>query len=75
MNPEDDAQDDAFATPEDTVLNDDVSTNDNFTGAVNYDVDTDVSYGSLALESNGTFAYTPDPDFNGADASSTMSKT
>ena len=67
VDPVDDAQDDAFATPEDTVLNEDVSTNDTFTGAVTYTVNGNVGNGTLVLATDGTFTYTPALNFNGAD--------
>ena len=51
-------------------MNSDVSTND--TGLddtpITYTVTTDVSNGSLSLNTDGTYTYIPDPDFNGTDS-------
>ncbi|MCP5441413.1 MAG: DUF4347 domain-containing protein, partial [Chromatiaceae bacterium] len=54
--------DESFSTNEDTVLNADVSTNDSTTsgGSLSYALDTDVSNGTLVLNANGSFSYTPD---------------
>ncbi|MDZ7842926.1 MAG: tandem-95 repeat protein [Gammaproteobacteria bacterium] len=59
---------DSFTTAEDTVLSDDVSTNDTFSAAATYSVNTDVSNGTLVLNGDGAFTYTPDADFNGSDS-------
>ncbi|MDZ7842932.1 MAG: tandem-95 repeat protein [Gammaproteobacteria bacterium] len=64
----DDGVADSFTTDEDTVLSADVSANDTFSAAATYSVNTDVSNGTLALNGDGTFDYTPDADFNGADS-------
>ena len=64
----DDAQDDAFSTTEDAVLNEDVSTNDTYTGAVTYAIASPATSGLAAMAGNGTFSYTPNADFNGADS-------
>jgi len=66
--PVDDAIDDTFSTDEDTILNEDVSTNDNYIVAADYVVNTSTTNGNLTLNINGTFTYTPDPDFNGSDS-------
>ncbi len=73
VNPVDDtpnANDDSESTDEDGILNSDVSTND--TGLedtpVNYSVLTDVSNGTLTLNSDGTFTYEPNDGFNGTDS-------
>jgi len=65
------AEDDSYSTSEDTPLSDDVSVNDS-------DVDhpivvtttplTPPANGTLVLNADGTFTYTPNPDFNGADS-------
>ena len=64
------AADDAFATSEDAAVNGDVLTNDR-------DVDgnplsaaagTAPAHGTLVLNANGSFTYTPNADFTGADA-------
>ncbi|HHB79664.1 MAG TPA: tandem-95 repeat protein [Saprospiraceae bacterium] len=64
-----DAVDDNFTTPEDTPLNANVSTNDTPAGAI---VDTmpisNVTHGVLVLNNDGTFTYTPNPDYNGSDS-------
>ena len=69
------AQDDAVSTDEDMVLMGDVLA-DNGNGADN-DPDgddlmvsliSDVSNGDLILNPDGTFAYTPDENFNGSDS-------
>ena len=63
---------DAYSTPEDAVLtapppgvlaNDDDANGDALTALL----ETDVSDGTLALRADGSFTYTPDPDFNGTD--------
>jgi VCBS repeat-containing protein len=67
------AADDAYATNEDTflivaapgVLGNDADVEGDPVTAV---LDTDVSNGSLTLNSDGSFDYTPDVDFNGADS-------
>lgn len=66
--PVDDAIDDTFTTDEDTPLNGDVSANDSYAGAVTYAVNVDASHGTLVLNGDGTFTYTPDTDFNGTDS-------
>jgi VCBS repeat-containing protein len=64
------AQNDSFSTSEDTVLNADVSSNDSTTsgGSLSYVVDTDVSNGTLVLNGDGTFSYTPDSNYTGSDS-------
>jgi len=72
INPKNDqpiANDDNFTIDEDTSLNGTVLTND-----TDVDGDTltaslisDVSNGSLTLNSNGSFTYTPNQDYNGTD--------
>ena len=62
---------DSYTTPEDTPLSDDVSTNDSDIDLDGLFVTTtpvvDVSNGTLVLNTNGTFTYTPDPGYNGND--------
>jgi len=67
------ADDDAYNTPEDTMLSvaapgvldgDTDPGNDPLTAVL----DTDTSNGTLALNGDGAFSYTPDPDFCGADS-------
>lgn len=72
-----DAMADAFTTDEDTQLTGNVLA-DNGNGAdsdaqndtltVNTTPVSDVSNGTLVLNANGTFSYTPDTDFNGTDS-------
>ena len=68
INPIADTVDDSFSTDEDIVLNEDVSTNDSHTTAPNYILNTDGTNGSVSLATDGTFSYTPNPDFNGTDS-------
>ena len=68
VNPIADAVDDSFATDEDVVLNADVSTNDTHSGVATYVLNTDATNGTVIIQNNGTFSYTPDPDFNGTDS-------
>ena len=64
------AVDDSFTTAEDTALVDSVATNDSTTsgGSLSYAVDTDVTSGTLVLNNDGSFTYTPAANFNGADS-------
>ena len=64
---EDDAADDAFVTDEDTVLNNDVSANDTFTGTTTYVYNNDVIHGTVTMNADGTFEYIPNGDYNGTD--------
>ena len=71
LNTQPTAADDSFTVNEDDILNGDVSNNDN-------DADGDIlvfspfgtidtEHGTVILNDDGTFTYTPDPDFNGTD--------
>ncbi len=65
------AADDTLTVDEDSVANPgDVSTNDSTLsgGTLTYAVDTDVSNGTLNLNGDGTYTYTPDANFNGTDS-------
>ncbi|MDN3524184.1 tandem-95 repeat protein, partial [Halomonas sabkhae] len=59
---------DSFTTPEDTPLSEDVSTNDTHSAAATYSLNSDASNGSVSLNGDGTFTYTPNADYNGSDS-------
>jgi hypothetical protein len=63
------AVDDGFEIDEDTILNGNVLTNDTDVenDTLTATLVNDVSNGSLNLNSDGTFTYTPDPNWNGRD--------
>jgi large repetitive protein len=61
------AEDDEFTTNEDTPLTGDVSSNDTGTSGYVYVVTNGTDNGTLVLNPDGTFTYTPNPDFNGFD--------
>jgi large repetitive protein len=63
------ANDDVFVTDEDVPLNGNVSDNDDFTDGPDavYSVVNNPSNGTLVLNANGTFTYTPDPNWSGID--------
>ena len=64
------ASDDTASGDEDTVINGNVSTNDSTTsgGTLTYAVATGPTKGGVVLNANGTFAYTPTANANGADS-------
>jgi VCBS repeat-containing protein len=64
------ANPDAFTTPEDTPLTGSVLDNDTDVDGDNLTAETvsGPSHGTLALNPDGTFVYTPDQDFNGVDS-------
>ncbi len=64
------AGDDTATTDEDTAVNGTVAGNDSTTsgGALTYAVATGVSNGTLVLNTDGTYAYTPNANFNGSDS-------
>ncbi len=64
------ATDDSFSVDEDTTLSDTVATNDSTTsgGALSYTLNTDVTNGSLTLNADGSFSYTPTVNYNGSDS-------
>ncbi len=66
------AIDDNALTTEDVLFNGDVSTNDSDTEDVNLTVNTtpvsDVSNGTLTLNSDGTYSYLPNANFFGTDS-------
>lgn len=63
------AVDDNFSTNEDTPLNADVSSNDLTNGnTVSYSLLNNAIHGTVQLNLNGTFTYTPNANYNGADS-------
>ena len=64
------ANPDAFTTPEDTPLTGSVLDNDTDVDGDNLTAETvsGPSHGTLALNPDGTFVYTPNQDFNGVDS-------
>ena len=65
-----DAVDDAAGVFEDTTLTGSVAGNDSDPDgdSLTYALVSDVSNGSLTLQSDGTISYTPDADYNGPDS-------
>jgi gliding motility-associated-like protein len=61
------AEDDQFTTNEDTLLEDDVTTNDTFDAADTFSLVTDVNNGTLTFNADGTFSYMPNTNFFGTD--------
>jgi gliding motility-associated-like protein len=61
------AENDEFTTNEDTPLSGDVSANDTGTNGYVYVVTNGTDNGTLVLNPDGTFTYTPNPDYNGFD--------
>ena len=64
------ANDDAASGDEDTTISSSVAGNDSTTsgGVLTYAVDTGVSNGSLVFNSDGSYDYTPNANFNGTDS-------
>ncbi len=64
------ANNDAASGNEDTTLSGSVASNDNTTsgGVLTYAVNSSVSNGSLAFNSDGSYSYTPNANFNGPDS-------
>ncbi|MEO0444720.1 MAG: Ig-like domain-containing protein, partial [Verrucomicrobiota bacterium] len=64
------AKDDAFSTDEDVVLSGDLATNDTLSGDGGnlFGKVTDPSHGSVTVNADGTFDYTPDAEFSGTDS-------
>ena len=60
--------DDAASTDEDTPLNDSLACTDVEGDTLTYAEVAGPSDGTLLLNPDGTFTYTPDPDFNGSDS-------
>ena len=69
-NPGPDAQDDLFVTTEDTAVSGTVAGNDSDPDldAVSFNQTSLPGNGSVSLNNNGSFTYTPDADFNGVDS-------
>ncbi len=69
-NPTPTAGDDSFTTNEDTVVSGDVTGNDTDPDGdpVDYAVTAEPMNGSVSMNPNGTFSYTPDPNFNGTES-------
>jgi gliding motility-associated-like protein len=61
------AVNDQYTVNEDEVLNGDVSENDTNTDGFIYTVTSGTSNGTLTLNADGTFTYTPNADYNGFD--------
>ncbi|MFT5445160.1 MAG: hypothetical protein ACI9DC_000320 [Gammaproteobacteria bacterium] len=61
---------DVDTTNEDAALNGNVSGNDSTTsgGTLSYAKTTDPANGAVTVNANGTYTYTPDSNFNGADS-------
>ncbi|SDH93050.1 surface adhesion protein, partial [Pseudomonas benzenivorans] len=64
------AADDSASGAEDSVINGSVIGNDSTTsgGALSYALASGVSNGSLVFNADGSYSYTPDANFNGADS-------
>lgn len=64
------AGDDSFTTPQDVALSDTVTGNDDTTsgGVLAYALDTQATHGVAAVNSDGTFTYTPNAGYNGLDS-------
>jgi gliding motility-associated-like protein len=61
------AVNDQYTVNEDEVLNGDVSENDTNTDGFIYTVTSGTSNGTLTMNADGTFTYTPNADYNGFD--------
>ncbi|MCC6076110.1 Ig-like domain-containing protein, partial [Pseudomonas sp. GCM10022188] len=61
---------DTATTAEDTPVNGDVSANDSTTsgGALSFAKASDPAHGSVVVNSDGTYTYTPDANWSGADS-------
>jgi gliding motility-associated-like protein len=64
------AIDDLISTQEDTEVTGNVSANDtpSFDGGNVWSIADQPANGSVSMNQDGTFTYTPDPDFNGTDS-------
>ena len=61
---------DTYLTSEDNAVAGNLSSNDTASGdgGDTWSLDTGPSNGGVVINANGTFNYTPDPDFNGSDS-------
>src|SRR5205823_651571 len=64
------ANDDSFSTSEDAVLSDSVATNDTTTsgGTLSFAKTTDPGHGTVTVNADGSFTYTPAANYHGADS-------
>ncbi|MGE0392601.1 MAG: Ig-like domain-containing protein [Vicinamibacterales bacterium] len=62
------ANPDSKTTPEDTPVNGAVTSSDVDGGAPTYSLATAPSHGAVAVNADGTYTYTPEPDYNGPDS-------
>src|SRR5205823_13814557 len=64
------ANDDSFSTSEDTALSDSVAINDTTTsgGTLSFAKTTDPSHGSVTVNADGSFTYTPAANYHGPDS-------
>jgi hypothetical protein len=62
-----DAQNDAFSTPHNTAVNKTVVTNDTYPTGSTFGKVTDPKKGTVTVNTDGTFTYTPNPGFTGID--------
>ncbi|GAB5404998.1 MAG: hypothetical protein Aurels2KO_32290 [Aureliella sp.] len=64
------AEDDAFSGTEDTTISASVADNASTTsgGALEFAVETNPAFGSVVMNADGIFDYTPDANFNGSDS-------
>ncbi|MCU0525936.1 MAG: tandem-95 repeat protein [Elainella sp. Prado103] len=68
VDPVPDAENDVFVTNEDTAIGGTVADADPGSNPATYSLTVAPSHGSLNLNADGSFTYTPDPDFHGSDS-------
>jgi VCBS repeat-containing protein len=68
VNPTPDPVNDSFTVKEDQTLTGSVADTDVGNAPGTYTVVSNVSYGTLNLNADGTFSYTPTADYNGSDS-------
>ncbi len=61
------AENDQFTTNEDESVSGDVSINDNDLDGYTYTISNGPNNGTIVFNADGTFTYTPNPDYNGFD--------